>query len=114
MRRRTTALLSRAMLALTLLLSLGAWGAASGVDAGADGPGAVYAMTNDATNNQVVVLERAADGTLTPAGAFPTGGTGSGTFENSANGLIIGEQSHNNLNGGNKYLYATNACRDSL
>ena len=114
MPRLTTALLSRAMLALTLLLSLGAWGAAAGVDAGADGPGAVYAMTNDATNNQVVVLNRAADGTLTPAGSFPTGGMGSGTFENSANGLILGEQSSNNLNGSYKYLYATNAGSDSI
>jgi len=71
-------------------------------------------MTNDATDNQVVVLNRAADGTLTPAGSFSTGGTGSGTFENSANGLILGEQSPNNLNGGFHYLYATNAGSDSI
>jgi len=77
-------------------------------------PGAVYAMTNDAINNAVVVLNRAADGTLTPAGSFPTGGTGSGTFENSANGLILGEQSPNNLNGSYKYLFATNAGSDSI
>lgn len=81
---------------------------------GSASPGAVYAMTNDATNNQVVVLNRRADGTLTPAGSFPTGGQGSGTFENSANGLILGEQSPNNLNGGNKYLYATNAGSDDI
>lgn len=43
------------------------------LDAGGS-PGAVYAMTNDATNNQVVVLNRGADGRLTPAGSFPTGG----------------------------------------
>jgi len=77
-------------------------------------PGAVYAMTNDATNNEVVVLHRAADGTLTPAGSFSTGGRGSGTFENSANGLILGEQSPNNLSGGFHYLFATNAGSDSI
>lgn len=43
------------------------------LDAGGS-PGAVYAMTNDVTNNQVVVLNRGADGRLTPAGSFPTGG----------------------------------------
>jgi len=81
----------------------------------ADGsPGAIYAMTNDATNNQVVALSRSADGTLTPAGSFPTGGRGSGTFENSANGLILGEQSPNNLNGSTKFLYATNAGSNSI
>ena len=80
----------------------------------ASSPGAVYAMTNDAANNQVVVLNRGADGTLTPGGSFPTGGTGSGTFENSANGLILGEQSPNNLNGSHKFLYATNAGSDNI
>jgi len=71
-------------------------------------------MTNDASNNEVIVLNRRADGTLTPAGSFPTGGQGSGTFENSANGLILGEQSPNNLNGSHKYLYATNAGSDDI
>jgi len=71
-------------------------------------------MTNDATDNQVVVLARGADGLLTPAGSFATGGRGSGTFENSANGLILGEQSPNNLNGSYKYLYATNAGSNSI
>jgi len=80
----------------------------------ASSPGAVYAMTNDATNNQVVVLNRSADGILTPGGSFPTGGRGSGTFENSANGLILGEQSPNNLNGSYKFLYATNAGSDNI
>ncbi|HXG86879.1 MAG TPA: beta-propeller fold lactonase family protein [Vicinamibacterales bacterium] len=82
--------------------------------AGDAAPGAVYAMTNDPTNNEVVVLDRHADGTLTPAGSFATGGRGSGTFENSANGLILGEQSPNNLNGGFHYLFATNAGSDSI
>lgn len=77
-------------------------------------PGAVYAMTNDGTRNEVVVLNRGADGLLAPAGSFATGGRGSGTFENSANGLILGEQSPNNLNGSLKFLYATNAGSNSI
>jgi hypothetical protein len=80
----------------------------------ANSPGAVYAMTNDAANNAIVVLNRSADGTLTPRGSFPTGGQGSGTFENSANSLIVGEQSPNNLGGSLHYLFATNAGSDSV
>ena len=101
------------MLTLAILVSTFAWGSVTKIGA-AGAPGAVYAMTNDATNNQVVVLNRAADGTLTPAGSFLTGGRGSGTFENSANGLILGEQSPNNLNGSYKYLFATNAGSNTI
>jgi hypothetical protein len=75
-------------------------------------------MSNDPTNNEVVAFSRGADGLLTPAGSFPTGGTGSGTIEDSANGLILanrsGESSPNNLQGTAKFLFATNAGSDSV
>ncbi len=104
------------VLALALLLTAFAWGKGAANAQGS--PGAVYAMTNDATNNEVVVLNRAADGTLTPAGSFATGGRGSGTFENSANGLILGshrgEQSPINIIGSSRFLFATNAGSDSI
>ncbi len=89
-------------------------GAPPSAHAQSNAPGAVYAMTNDATINEVVVLNRAADGTLTPAGSFATGGMGSGTFENSANGLILSEQSPNNIGGSFNYLFATNAGSNSI
>ncbi|MGH9396768.1 MAG: lactonase family protein [Terriglobia bacterium] len=38
--------------------------------------GAVYTLSNQPTGNSVIVFDRAADGTLTLAGSFPTGGTG--------------------------------------
>lgn len=38
--------------------------------------GAVYTATNDPTGNAVVAYARNADGTLTKAGTFPTGGVG--------------------------------------
>lgn len=79
-----------------------------------DTPGAVYSMTNNAEGNKVVAFNRAADGTLTPAGSFPTGGRGSGTIENNANPLILSEQSPNNLNGSFKYLYAVNPGSNSI
>ena len=45
------------------------------------GTGAVFVSTNavdDVRGNEVVMYERAADGTLTLVGYFPTGGQGSG------------------------------------
>jgi hypothetical protein len=37
-----------------------------------DYPGAVYTMTNSASGNEVLVFDRSADGSLSPAGAFET------------------------------------------
>ena len=45
---------------------------------GGEAAGAVYTMTNDAANNQVVIFSRGEDGILTRAGSIPTGGRGSG------------------------------------
>lgn len=80
----------------------------------ADSPGAVYAMTNEVTGNRVMVFNRASDGMLTPAGSFPTGGTGSGTVENSAGGMVLTGQSPDNISGGNRYLFVTNTGSNSL
>ena len=41
--------------------------------------GAVYAMTNAATGNEVVIFDRDFEGMLTSAGSIATGGTGSGS-----------------------------------
>jgi 6-phosphogluconolactonase len=38
--------------------------------------GAVYTMTNSASGNAIEAYARASDGTLTPAGTYPTGGDG--------------------------------------
>lgn len=38
--------------------------------------GAVYTLSNQVSGNSVIVFDRAADGTLTLAGSYPTGGTG--------------------------------------
>ncbi|HWA94716.1 MAG TPA: beta-propeller fold lactonase family protein [Terracidiphilus sp.] len=40
--------------------------------------GAVFAMTNSASGNEIMSYARAENGTLQPAGAFSTGGNGSG------------------------------------
>jgi 6-phosphogluconolactonase (cycloisomerase 2 family) len=52
--------------------------------------GAVYVQSNDATSNEVVAFSRAEDGKLTEVGRYETGGVGSGSFEDAAQGLVLG------------------------
>jgi 6-phosphogluconolactonase len=84
-------------------LALAALGvAASG--AIAHSPGAVYTLTNDPAGNEVKVFERAGDGSLSAAGEFATGGTGTGTG--------LGNQGAVALDG--RLLFAVNPGSDSI
>lgn len=80
--------------------------------------GAVFSMSNALQGNEVVAFSRGSDGTLTEAGRFPTGGTGSGGFEDTANGLVLGnaqgESAPNNLIGASQLLFATNAGSNTI
>jgi 6-phosphogluconolactonase (cycloisomerase 2 family) len=69
----------RLLTALALVLALGALaaGGATGADDG-NVVGAAYTISNAASGNELVVYTRAADGSLTPAGAVSAGGLGSG------------------------------------
>jgi 6-phosphogluconolactonase len=76
--------------------------------------GAVYLMTNQ-DRNAVAVFERAPDGTLSPAGAFPTGGSGNPVAEAgdppfdplaSQGALILSED--------NRFLFAVNAGSNEI
>ncbi len=75
-------------------------------------PAAVFSMTNDPAGNTITVFQRNQDGTLNPAEAVPTGGMGTGTPEDSANGLILasvsGESSPTNTRGPVTFLLALN------
>jgi 6-phosphogluconolactonase (cycloisomerase 2 family) len=66
----------------------------------------VYTLTNAPGGNAVAVFARAADGTLTPAGPYPTGGNGTGAGLGSQGAVILG-------NGGHE-LFAVNAGSDSI
>jgi 6-phosphogluconolactonase (cycloisomerase 2 family) len=55
------------------------------------GPRAVYTLTNQLTGNAVAVFARATDGKLTPAGTFPTGGTGTGAGLGSQGAIGLSE-----------------------
>jgi 6-phosphogluconolactonase len=66
--------------------------------------GAVYTLTNQSMGNSVIVFHRAADGTLTLAGSFPTGGTGTGTGPDP-----LGSQGAVVLDESNSLLFAVSA-----
>jgi 6-phosphogluconolactonase len=68
---------------------------------GDGGPRAVYTLTNQVAGNAVAVFARSADGTLTPAGRFATGGTGTGAG--------LGSQGAVTLSNDRRLLFAVNA-----
>jgi 6-phosphogluconolactonase (cycloisomerase 2 family) len=52
--------------------------------------GSVFVQSNDPTSNEVVAFARADDGRLSEVGRYKTGGVGSGSFEDSAHGIVLG------------------------
>jgi 6-phosphogluconolactonase len=74
-------------------------------DAMAD-TGALFTQTNDAAGNAVQKFDRARDGTLTPAGTFPTGGLGLAT--------LGGRQGAVELSDDERTVYAVNAGSNSV
>ena len=75
--------------------------------------GAVFLQSNIREGNQVVAYARHANGTLTKVGTFPTGGGGSGSFEDSSDGLILAspqaQAAPENLGGKPEFLFAVDA-----
>jgi 6-phosphogluconolactonase len=52
---------------------------------------AVYTITNAASGNELLAFQRSANGALTPAGIFPTGGTGTGSGLGSGHSLVVSD-----------------------
>jgi 6-phosphogluconolactonase len=73
---------------------------------GKDKPGNVFTASNDPAGNNVIVFDRAADGTLTQANSFSTGGLGTGTALGNAHGLV--------LSSNGKKLLVVNAGSDDV
>jgi hypothetical protein len=75
-------------------------------------------MSNDPRRNTVVAFNRDAGGKLRPAGTYATGGTGSGAFEDAANGVVLGdargEAAPNNLTDATQLLFVVNAGSNSI
>ena len=68
--------------------------------------GAVYTMDNSPNGNRVLVFARAADGTLTAAGSFETGGLGTGTGLGNQGALV--------LSSSERWLFAVNTGSDEI
>jgi 6-phosphogluconolactonase len=66
--------------------------------------GAVYTMDNSTAGNNILAFKRSQNGTLTAAGTFATGGTGTGSGLGSQGSLILDDG----------YLYAVNAGSNSI
>jgi 6-phosphogluconolactonase (cycloisomerase 2 family) len=94
-RTRTTLALAATALAGSLPLVTAPAAQATG------GAGAVYVLTNQSSGNAVVVYDRGADGRLTPAGTYPTTGTGNGGSLGSQNAVVVDEDG--------SHLYAVDA-----
>jgi 6-phosphogluconolactonase (cycloisomerase 2 family) len=88
---------------LIFVMLLG-WGGLT--TAHAEEAGAVYTSTNDPAGNRVLAFRRAADGTLTPAGSFSTGGTGTGAVLGSQGALVLTED--------HRVLYVVNAGSNDI
>src|SRR5205807_8179770 len=89
--------------ALLATLALATAATASSSD---NSPAAVYTLTNSPAGNAVDVFARAADGTLTPQGQFPTGGAGTGGG--------LGSQGSVVLSNDNRQLFAVNGRSNSI
>jgi 6-phosphogluconolactonase len=88
------------------LLAMLVVAAAANASSSDNSPGAVYALTNSAAGNAVVAYNRAADGTLTPQGTFPTGGNGTASGLGSQGAVVLSDDG--------RRLFAVNAGSNSI
>jgi len=84
---------ARFLLTAVFLLSLLA-GFTSPAAAASDGFGAVYTSTNSSSGNQVLVFNRAVDGSLTLQESYSAGGLGSGASLGSQSSVILSQDNH--------------------
>ena len=107
---QTATLSRRALLAaLFTTLSLSALPAYGGSDhdgAGRHDTGLVMALTNAPGGNAVVVYRRAADGSLTFDGTYPSGGAGTGASLNSQGSIVVSDDQ--------RFVLAVNAGSNSI
>jgi len=87
-------------------LALETTAAASALEKSNGSAGAVYTMTNATSGNEVAVFNRAADGMLTAAGNFATGGLGTGGG--------LGNQGAVRLAYNNRLLFVCNAGSNDI
>ncbi len=77
---------------------------------------AVYTITNAASGNEVLAFQRSANGALTPAGSFPTGGAGTGAGLGSGHSLVVSDDGRELVvvNAGSSTISALTVDHDGL
>ncbi len=104
--KTVTQLGTRILIAALMMLPLVAgFTSPAAADSGSSA-GAVYTITNAAAGNEVLVYNRASDGTLTFGGAYATGGLGSGDG--------LGSQEAIALSQNKRWLFAVNAGSNEI
>src|SRR5579871_3036149 len=91
---------------ILLAAAAGLAGLAFPATAGAHAAPAVFTLSNQASGNQVLVFARAADGSLSAAGAAATGGAGTGAA-GTTQGAIAPSP-------GGRRLYAVNTASNTI
>lgn len=92
--------------AIAAIAAVGGFGAANVAHADYRHTGVVYTQTNAAAGNEIVVMRRALDGSLTTAGRVATGGLGTGGG--------LGNQGALALTRNGRWLFAVNAGSNDI
>lgn len=88
------------------MLATNAQASAADEEEGAGIAGAVYTMSNSSSGNSILRFHRAANGALTAAGSFSTGGVGSGDGLGNQGALVLSQNK--------RWLYAVNAGSNDI
>ncbi len=91
---------------ITVPLAVAAISAPSASAADREGQSHLYTLSNEPGGNKVLAFNRAANGSLTPAGSFATGGNGSGGGLGSQGSVVVDRSHH--------VLVAVNAGSNSV
>src|SRR5262245_21980480 len=97
----------------TFAAALVAVQAASSGDRAAAVSDVVFVQTNEPAGNRIVVFDRAGDGRLTQAGAYPTGGRG-GVASPGAESDHLASQGSLVYDDAHRLLFAVNAGSDTV
>jgi len=98
--------LGRQLLVAAILLATILAGSPLQAQAAENGPGSLYVMTNAPGGNAILAFDRAANGTLQPAGTYLTGGLGTGAGLGSQGSLVLSRNE--------RWLLAVNAGSDDV
>jgi 6-phosphogluconolactonase len=104
--RHSASTAARLLLGVCAAAAVGLFTASPAAAQSSRGPGDVYTMSNDAEGNEILAYNRGANGMLTPAGVYETGGLGSGGGLGNQGGVVLSENHH--------WLFVVNAGSNDI